>query len=247
MPCRARATGSRSRWRSGALNEAGGVLGEPVALIAVDDACGLERSVEAAHELVAAGVGDGGRPHVLAFLAARGRRLRDRRRPDDLAVLDPSAPDRGGPPQRLSPERARRPAGRGSPAISWRATGRARRSRSCTTAAPMARAWRARPAGGCGRTACARRSTTSMRRARPTTRRWRRASQAAAIEVLYVGGYGPDAARILRAVRARGETSSWSAATGSGWTSSGPSPGGSARAPCSARGPARPRCRPRRR
>ena len=29
---------------------------------------------------------------------------------------------------------------------------------------------------------------------------------AAAIEVLYVGGYGPDAARILRAVRARGET-----------------------------------------
>ena len=38
------------------LNERGGVLGEPVTLIAVDDACGLQRSVEAARELVRAGV-----------------------------------------------------------------------------------------------------------------------------------------------------------------------------------------------
>jgi branched-chain amino acid transport system substrate-binding protein len=38
------------------LNARGGVLGEPVRLIAVDDACGLQRSVEAARELVRAGV-----------------------------------------------------------------------------------------------------------------------------------------------------------------------------------------------
>jgi branched-chain amino acid transport system substrate-binding protein len=38
------------------LNERGGVLGEPVTLITVDDACGLQRSVEAARELVEAGV-----------------------------------------------------------------------------------------------------------------------------------------------------------------------------------------------
>ena len=38
------------------LNERGGVLGEPVRLITVDDACGLQRSVEAARQLVAAGV-----------------------------------------------------------------------------------------------------------------------------------------------------------------------------------------------
>jgi branched-chain amino acid transport system substrate-binding protein len=38
------------------LNERGGVLGEPVKLITADDACGLQRSVEAARELVGAGV-----------------------------------------------------------------------------------------------------------------------------------------------------------------------------------------------
>lgn len=38
------------------LNETGGVLGEPLALTAVDDLCGLEKAVGAAHELVAAGV-----------------------------------------------------------------------------------------------------------------------------------------------------------------------------------------------
>lgn len=38
------------------LNSRGGVLGEKVALIAVDDACGLQQSVEAARDLVEAGV-----------------------------------------------------------------------------------------------------------------------------------------------------------------------------------------------
>ena len=38
------------------LNARGGVLGEPVRLITADDACGLQRSVAAARELVAAGV-----------------------------------------------------------------------------------------------------------------------------------------------------------------------------------------------
>jgi branched-chain amino acid transport system substrate-binding protein len=38
------------------LNARGGVLGEPVTLIAVDDACGLQRSIEAARELVKAEV-----------------------------------------------------------------------------------------------------------------------------------------------------------------------------------------------
>ena len=57
------------------LNDAGGVLGEPVALVAVDDACGLERSIEAARAAGDGRRGDGGRPPVLAFLAARGRHL----------------------------------------------------------------------------------------------------------------------------------------------------------------------------
>jgi branched-chain amino acid transport system substrate-binding protein len=38
------------------LNARGGVLGEPVKLIAIDDGCGLQKSVEAARELVRAGV-----------------------------------------------------------------------------------------------------------------------------------------------------------------------------------------------
>jgi branched-chain amino acid transport system substrate-binding protein len=38
------------------LNARGGVLGEPVELIIADDACGLQKSVEAARQLVAAGV-----------------------------------------------------------------------------------------------------------------------------------------------------------------------------------------------
>jgi branched-chain amino acid transport system substrate-binding protein len=38
------------------LNESGGVLGESVNLVVVDDACGVEKSVDAARELVRAGV-----------------------------------------------------------------------------------------------------------------------------------------------------------------------------------------------
>jgi branched-chain amino acid transport system substrate-binding protein len=38
------------------LNERGGVLGEPVKLITADDACGLQRSLQAARELVRVGV-----------------------------------------------------------------------------------------------------------------------------------------------------------------------------------------------
>ena len=38
------------------LNARGGVLGEPVKLVTADDACGLQRSIEAARELVDAGV-----------------------------------------------------------------------------------------------------------------------------------------------------------------------------------------------
>lgn len=38
------------------LNERGGVLGEPLRLIPVDDVCGQQRAVDAAHELVEAGV-----------------------------------------------------------------------------------------------------------------------------------------------------------------------------------------------
>ncbi|HSA80319.1 MAG TPA: branched-chain amino acid ABC transporter substrate-binding protein [Geminicoccaceae bacterium] len=53
-------TGARHRiaveMAVGALNQNGGVLGEKVSLNAVDDACGLEQSVAAAHQLVAAGV-----------------------------------------------------------------------------------------------------------------------------------------------------------------------------------------------
>jgi len=38
------------------LNGKGGVLGEPVILVVVDDACGVEKSVDAARELIRAGV-----------------------------------------------------------------------------------------------------------------------------------------------------------------------------------------------
>ncbi len=54
--------------------------------------------------------------------------------------------------------------------------------------------------------------------------------QAAAIEVLYVGGYGPDAARILRALRARGDDLQLVGGDGLGmdefWTIAGPAGAG---------------------
>ena len=53
-----------------------------------------------------------GRAPVLPFLAARGRRLRDRGRPDDHALLHPPAPDRGGSPGTCSADRTRRRSGR---------------------------------------------------------------------------------------------------------------------------------------
>jgi branched-chain amino acid transport system substrate-binding protein len=53
-------TGARNRiaveMAVGALNQNGGVLGEKVSLVTADDVCGLHESVEAARQLVAAGV-----------------------------------------------------------------------------------------------------------------------------------------------------------------------------------------------
>ena len=89
------------------------------------------------------------RAHVLPLVAARRRHLRDGGCPHDHPVLDPSAADRGGPAERVPPERARRRPGQVRGQLSGRPLCRHRGSPSCTTAAPTAKASRRRRASSC--------------------------------------------------------------------------------------------------
>ncbi len=89
------------------LNRQGGVLGQEVRLIVADDACGLQRAIEAARELVRAGV-----VAVIGHMCSHSSLLAAGiyEAADVLMIspeFDPLSPDRGGPSQRVPPDRAR--------------------------------------------------------------------------------------------------------------------------------------------
>ena len=186
------------------INDSGGVLGEPVALVAVDDACGLERAVEAARQLVAAGV-----VMVVGHMCSHSSLLAAGvYETADVLMISPSSTH-----PRLTEEGRRnvfRLNGRddhqgqlaaGFLAGGWSGDeiailhdgsvygeGLASQTRRHLRARGVREALYERyPPGATDHADLAARL------------------EAAAIEVLYVGGYGPDAARILRAVRARGD------------------------------------------
>ena len=186
------------------LNQAGGVLGEPVMLLAVDDACGLERAVEAAQQLVAAGVA-----MVVGHMCSHSSLLAAGvYETADVLMISPSSTH-----PRLTEEGRRnvfRLNGRDDQqgrlagdllARNWPGEaiailhdgsiygeGLASQTRRRLRAHGVREALYARyPPGELDHTALAVRL------------------ESAGIEALYIGGYGPDAARILRAVRARGD------------------------------------------
>jgi branched-chain amino acid transport system substrate-binding protein len=186
------------------LNDAGGVLGEPVTLLAVDDACGLERAVEAAQELVAAGavmvVG-----HWCSHSSLLAAGVYETA---DVLMISPSSTH-----PRLTEEGRRNV---------FRLNGRDDQQ-GRLAGDFLARNWPGEAIAilhdgstyGEGLASQTRRSLRAhgvraalydvyqpgeLDHAALATR-----LEAAAIEVLYIGGYGPDAARILRAVRARGD------------------------------------------
>ena len=186
------------------INDAGGVLGEPVTLLPVDDACGLERAVEAAQELVAAGVvmvvghmcshssllaaGIYETADVLMIspfsthprLTEEGRRnvFRLNGRDDEQGRLAGDFLARNWPGEAIAILHDGSTYGEGLASQT--------RRHLRTQGVREALYDRYQP-GELDHTALAARL------------------EAAAIEVLYIGGYGPDAARILRAVRARGD------------------------------------------
>jgi branched-chain amino acid transport system substrate-binding protein len=185
------------------LNDTGGVLGEKLALVAVDDACGEQRAVAAARELVAAGIslvvghmcshssllaaGIYETADVLMIspesthprLTEEGRRnvFRLHGRDDDQGRLAGDFLARHWPDAQIAIVHDGSVYGEGL-AIQTR--------RQLRAAGGRAAVYAAYPPGAKDQGSLAQRLRD------------------AAIEVLYVGGYGPDAARILRAVRARG-------------------------------------------
>jgi branched-chain amino acid transport system substrate-binding protein len=187
------------------LNDEGGVLGEPVALIAVDDACGLERSVAAARELVAAGA-----RLVVGHLCSHSSLLAASvYEAADVLMISPSSTH-----PRLTEEGRRNV---------FRLIGRDDQQ-GRLAGQFLARNWPGEAIAilhdgstyGEGLASWTRRHlrATGVREALYAAYAPGEADYAAlaarlvasAIEVLYVGGYGPDAARILRALRARGES-----------------------------------------
>ena len=185
------------------LNDTGGVLGAKLALVAVDDACGEQQAMAAARELVAAGIslvvghmcshssllaaGIYETADVLMIspesthprLTEEGRRnvFRLKGRDDDQGRLAGDFLARHWPDGKIAIVHDGRTYGEGL-AIQTRRQLRAAGGREAVYAVY--------PPG-------AKDQGTLAKRLRD-----------AEIDVLYVGGYGPDAARILRAVRARG-------------------------------------------
>ena len=186
------------------LNEAGGVLGQPVALLAVDDACGLERAVEAARQLVAAGV-----VMVIGLMCSHSSLLAAGvYETADVLMISPSSTH-----PRLTEE------GRGNV---FRLNGRDDQQ-GWLAGDFLARNWPGEAIAILHDDSTYGEGLASHTRRRLRAHGVREALydlyppgeldhtalaarlKAAAIEVLYIGGYGPDAARILRAVRARGD------------------------------------------
>ena len=93
------------------LNQAGGVQGQEVELVPADDACGTDTAAAAALALVKAGVRFviGHRCSHSSLTAAPIYEAAAI--PMMTTEFDPSHADRGGPPQRVPTDRARRRAG----------------------------------------------------------------------------------------------------------------------------------------
>ncbi len=186
------------------LNRSGGVLGQPVALTVADDACGLQQAIQAAHQLVAAGV-----RAVIGHLCSHSSLLAAGiYETADVLMITPSSTH-----PRLTEE------GRQNV---FRLKGRDDQQGKLA-ADLLAGRW---PKGAI---AVLHDGSVYGEDLAIQTRRQLRAAgvveaiydvylpgasdysalaarlQAASIEVLYLGGYGPDAARILRALRARGD------------------------------------------
>jgi len=186
------------------LNDAGGVLGEPVTLLAVDDACGLERAAEAAHRLVAAGV-----VMVVGHMCSHSSLLAAGvYETADVLMISPSSTH-----PRLTEEGRRNV---------FRLNGRDDQQ-GRLAGDFLARNWPGEAIAILHDGSTYGEGLASQTRSHLRTHGVREALydvytpgeldhtalaarlEAAAIEVLYIGGYGPDAARILRAVRARGD------------------------------------------
>jgi len=200
-------TGARNRiaveMAVGQLNQNGGVLGDKVSLVAVDDACGLQKSVEAARLLVAARVAV-----VIGHLCSHSSLLAAGiYETADLLMISPSSTH-----PRLTEEGRRnvfRLTGRDDQqgalagdflAAHWSGDEIAILHDGTPYGEGLAIEARTRlrirgiaPAIYDGYTPNAQDDAPLCAR-----------RDAAGIAVRYVGGYGPDAARILRAARARG-------------------------------------------
>jgi branched-chain amino acid transport system substrate-binding protein len=184
------------------LNDAGGVLGEPLALVAVDDGCGLERSVEAADQLVAADV-----VMVVGHMCSHSSLLAAGiYETADVVMISPDSTH-----PRLT-EEGRRNVFR----LIGRDDDQGRLAGDFLAANWPGKAIAILHDGSTYGEGLASQTRQSLRRHgvreaiydsyRPGEDDYAALAGrlGAAIEVLYVGGYGPDAARILRAVRARG-------------------------------------------
>lgn len=186
------------------INDAGGVLGESLALTAIDDLCGLQRAIDAAHELVAAGavVVFGHMCSHSSLLAAGVYETAD------VLMITPSSTH-----PRLTEE------GRGNVfrlngrddqqgrlagdflAANWPGEEIAILHDGSTYGEGLAIQTRRRLRANGVQEALYGFYTAGQSEYDALAARL----EAAAIEALYIGGYGPDAARILLAARARGD------------------------------------------
>jgi branched-chain amino acid transport system substrate-binding protein len=200
-------TGARNRiaveMAVNALNHNGGVLGEKISLVAADDACGLHQSFEAARKLVTAGV----RVVIGHFCSHSSLLAAGIYETADVLMISPSSTH-----PRLTEE------GRQNV---FRLTGRDD-DQGALAGAFLAARWSGDEIAilhdgstyGEGLASEARKQLRSrgVEEAiyaiyRPNEQDYGALAarlQTAGIAALYIGGYGPDAARILRAVRARG-------------------------------------------
>jgi branched-chain amino acid transport system substrate-binding protein len=200
-------TGARNRiaveMAVNALNHNGGVLGEKISLVAADDACGLHQSFEAARKLVTAGV----RVVIGHFCSHSSLLAAGIYETADVLMISPSSTH-----PRLTEE------GRQNV---FRLTGRDD-DQGALAGDFLAARWSGDEIAilhdgstyGEGLASEARKQLRSrgVEEAiyaiyRPNEQDYGALAarlQTAGIAALYIGGYGPDAARILRAVRARG-------------------------------------------
>ena len=219
-----------------ALNQAGGVLGQQVKLVVVDDGCDAERAADAALELVKAGVG-----FVVGHMCSHASLIAAPiYEAAGLPMMSPNsthpAAHRGRPRQCLPASRQRRHPGPARRRLAGAPTSATAGSRSSTTEAPTAGALPSRRGRACARTMSGEALFASYE---PGQDGFQRAGRGVA-----TCGDRRAVRRRLRADAGRrsgppgivAAESSWSAVTGWAWRSSGRRLGTRARGPCLRRG-----------